>query len=361
MPDKKSSDTGQHPMVNSVQRAKRRGITLLAVLVTAVSLVLVIGATVDLEDRLPAATPTISPSKSQPTMSSGISAMSSGISGISGVLRQAGAAAGDQPGGWPAASYWHSVSSYRKGSGPLVRREVWAGHHAIGGLLDSRLSSAVIPLKDGRFAGFGWDELYALPTESLALESRLRDTRLDGMRDADTELFALVGDLLRESPAPPALRRALWEVVARVPGVSLVGALKDSTGQPGVAIERGEHGYVLDPVSGRLLEECIGPKPVSDSPGGASWRATYLEQGPAVTAPATSASPTDAPATTRTEFGAKPRPPSDPVGVFDWPGSVSAPLAGGNRAADLTWDTGRKSNPKHSDPLIVATAPVLAE
>jgi hypothetical protein len=285
--DKKASDAGQRPLLKSVHRARRRGLTLLAVLVTAVSLVLVIGATVDLDRKLPVATPTVVPSKARPTISPGKSQPTASLN-ISEVLQQAGAAAGDQPGGWPSASYWHSVSSYRQGSGPLVRREVWAGHHAIGGLLDTRLSSAVVPLQDGRFAGLGWDELYALPTESGALESRLRATSLDGIRDGDTELFALVGDLLRESPAPPTLRKALWEVVARVPGVSLVGAVRDSSGRPGVAIERGGHGYVLDPTTGRLLEEYIGsPKPGSDSPGGASWRATYLEQGPAVSTPST--------------------------------------------------------------------------
>ena len=301
MTDKKSPDARQRPLLNSVHRARTRGLTLLAVLVTAVSLVLVIGATVDLGDKPPAPTPTISPSgthptispsESQPTISPGESQPTASLN-ISDVLRQAGAAAGDQPGGWPKASYWHSVSSYRHGSGPLVRREVWAGHHGTGGLLDTRLSSAVIPLQDGRFAGLGWDELYALPTEPGALESHLRATGLDGMRDSDTELFALVGDLLRESPAPPTLRKALWEVVARVPGVSLVGAVEDSTGRPGVAIEREEHGYVLDPTAGRLLEEYIG----TPKPGGASWRATYLEQGPAVSAPETS---TPAPTTTAT-------------------------------------------------------------
>lgn len=287
MPDKKSSDVGQHPLLSSVPRVRRRGLTLLAVLVTAVSLVLVIGAAVDLTDQpqAPAANagpgrthPSVSPSKSQPTASLN----------ISDVLRQTGAAAAAQPGGWPQASYWHSVSSYRHGSGPLVRHEVWAGHHGVGGLLDTRLSSAVVPLQDGRFAGLGWDELYGLPTEPGALASRLRATSLDGLRDSDTELFALVGDLLRESPAPPTLREALWEVVARVPGVSLVGAVKDSTGRPGVAIERAEHGYVLDLAAGRLLEEYIdSSKPGSDAPGGAIWRATYLAQGPAVGAPRT--------------------------------------------------------------------------
>ena len=33
------------------------------------------------------------------------------------VLLRAGSAAGAQPGGWPDAAYWHSVSSYHQGSG----------------------------------------------------------------------------------------------------------------------------------------------------------------------------------------------------------------------------------------------------
>ena len=260
---------------------------MLAVLVTAVSLVLVIGARVDLDGNRPAATPTVGPSRGHPAGGPSSSPPAASLN-ISDLLQQAGAAAGDQPGGWPEAPYWHSLSSYRQGSGPPVRREVWAGHHDTGSLLDTRLSSSIVPLQDGRFGGLGWDDLYALPTEAGALESRLRATALDGMRDEDTELFALVGDLLRESPAPPTLRKALWEVMARVPGVRLVGTVKDSSGRPGVAVERGGHGYVLDPTTGRLLEEYIGSsKPASDSTGGASWRATYLEQGPAVSAPPT--------------------------------------------------------------------------
>jgi hypothetical protein len=263
--------------LSSVRRAKKRGLSLLAILVAAASLVLVIGATLDLDGDQRAAAPAVRPDKGLPTADASISQ----------VLLQAGHAAGNQPGGWPDAAYWHSVSSYRQGSGPLVRREVWAGHRGIGSLQDTRLGGGVIPLQDGRFSGFAWDEIYALPTESKALESRLRATGLDGIRDQDTELFAIVGDLLRESPAPPALRQALWEVVARIPGVSLVGSVRDSSGRPGVAIRRGDHGYVLDPQDGQLFEESIGiSQATPGSPGGASWRTTYLEQGPAVSAPA---------------------------------------------------------------------------
>jgi len=292
--DQRSSDADRPPRQKSVRRTKKRGLSLLVLLVAAASLILVIGATANLDRNPTAAAPTASP-KGQPTASLTISQ----------VLMQASTAAGNQPGGWPEASYWHSVSSYRQGSGPLVRREVWTDHEGIGSLLDAHLGKDVIALQDGRFAGLTWDDLYALPTESHALESHLRARGLDGIRDANTELFALVATLLRESPAPPALRKALWEVAARVPGTSLVGAARDSSGRSGVAIRRGDHGYVLDPSNGRLFEESISAaqpsttsppsaasprstasQPSTASSGGTRWRATYLEQGPTDSAPA---------------------------------------------------------------------------
>jgi hypothetical protein len=194
------------------------------------------------------------------------------------VLKQAGASAGAQAGDWQDADYWHSVSRYVR-DGQEVRREIWIGHHEIGVLRDPGVdASAVIPLEVAAFptggTSVGWDELWQLPTEPGALERRLR-TGINGAGpDDDSELVVIVGDLLRESPAPPALRKALWEVAAGIPGIELVGEATDHAGRAGVAVERHGVRYVLDPDDGRLLEE--------DSQG---WRATYLEQGPASSAP----------------------------------------------------------------------------
>lgn len=75
--------------------------------------------------------------------------------------------------------------------------------------------------------------------------------------------------------------------MAKVPGVALVGAVKDSSGRSGIAIRRGDQSYVVDPGDGRLLEESKGiSKATPEAPSVARWRATYLEQGPAETAPA---------------------------------------------------------------------------
>ena len=193
------------------------------------------------------------------------------------VLLRAGAAAGAQDGDWRDATYWHSVSSYARDK-QEIRREIWIGHHVAGVLKDPGVDSGVIPLCVGVFPTGGssvsWDGLWQLPTDPAKLEDRLRDGIHGAGSDDDSELFVIVGDLLRESPAPPSLRKALWEVAARIPGVELVGTVTDHAGRQGVAVERRGERYVLDPSDGRLLEEG------RDS---SAW--TYLEQGPATTAP----------------------------------------------------------------------------
>ena len=201
------------------------------------------------------------------------------------IFLNAADAAGEQPGGWPDAPYWHSVSQYQDpGRGDAVFvRETWIAHTKIGILIDQGVGNgAPIGLGAALFPAGGraltWDELYALPTEPIALERDLRDGIAGAGQGDDDELFVIVGDLLRESPASPALRRALWQVAADIPGITLVGPVTDAAGRPGVAVQRGGQQYVLDPDDGRLLEESMDR-------GGADFRYTYLEQGPADSSP----------------------------------------------------------------------------
>lgn len=202
------------------------------------------------------------------------------------VLLRAGAAAGAQQGDWRTSPYWRSVSTYVR-DGQQVRREIWIGHHAPGVLRDPGVDAGLIPLEVAAFPTGGssvtWDELWALPTDRAALERRLRAGIHGAGPDDDSELYTIVGDLLRESPAPPALRRALWEVAAEIPGIELVGAVTDGAGRAGMAVERHGERYVLDPDDGRLLEETSS-----------GWRVTYLEQGPADSAPQATGEPASA-------------------------------------------------------------------
>jgi len=203
------------------------------------------------------------------------------------LLRAAGQAAGAQPGGWPNAAYWHATSVYVR-NGQTYHREIWLGHRANGVLSDPGVDRGLIPLTGPTLFGAGltWAQLYALPTDPAKLGAMLSDKvkgygpdpNPTGGVSAVQEEFVEIGDLLRESPASPALRKALYEVAAGIPGVRLVGNLKDALGRTGVGVARnGEETLLIAPATGQLLAELD-----SNGKGGT----TYLTQGPASTAPA---------------------------------------------------------------------------
>ncbi|NAZ80918.1 hypothetical protein GTR02_03700 [Kineococcus sp. R8] len=83
-------------------------------------------------------------------------------------------------------------------------------------------------------------DLEALPTDPDELGALLRQKGAGHESGEDNELWESVTGLLRESPASPAVRQALWEVVAHMPGVELVGPMTDAAGRRGTAIERNE-------------------------------------------------------------------------------------------------------------------------
>ncbi|MFF9036514.1 CU044_5270 family protein [Streptomyces sp. NPDC014892] len=73
-----------------------------------------------------------------------------------------------------------------------------------------------------------WPDLDELPTDPDALTAHFPE-------DAEARFFQIV-NLLDESPASPALRSALFQVVAELPGVELEPGVKDSRGRSGTAI-----------------------------------------------------------------------------------------------------------------------------
>jgi RNA polymerase sigma-70 factor (ECF subfamily) len=75
-----------------------------------------------------------------------------------------------------------------------------------------------------------------LPTDPDELFDRLKQEAAGHGNGLYEEMFTLVGDNLRESLAPSALRAALYEVAARIPGVELLGKVTDSAGREGVAV-----------------------------------------------------------------------------------------------------------------------------
>jgi hypothetical protein len=133
------------------------------------------------------------------------------------------------------------------------------------------------------------DQLYALPTDPATLGPVLRSHIKSGP-DGSGELYSLVGDLLRESPALPALREALYDVAASIPGVRLAGHYLGALGRTGTAVERGGETLVIDPGNGQLLADIDGNPNTGLSCGygcvtyGVAY--TYVSEGPASSPPA---------------------------------------------------------------------------
>jgi len=77
--------------------------------------------------------------------------------------------------------------------------------------------------------------LQSLPTDPHALLNLIYHSRSGG-QSADAEAFTTIGDLLRESIAPPEVSAALYRAAALIPGVTVVPDATDAIGRPGVAV-----------------------------------------------------------------------------------------------------------------------------
>ncbi|MFJ9028333.1 CU044_5270 family protein [Streptomyces sp. NPDC102274] len=146
----------------------------------------------------------------------------------------------------------------------------------VGPIVSGRVNSEIIT----------WDELKTLPTEPKALRAKL----LNGATgpDAEKNLFNGIDSLLSNAPAGPRLRAALFEVLADIPDVGLVGHVKDSAGRSGTAVELkmgyGSSRLIIDPKTSRLLEATSATRSGPKSDAGVI-RTTYLSAGPAEKAP----------------------------------------------------------------------------
>lgn len=124
-----------------------------------------------------------------------------------------------------------------------------------------------------------------LPSDPDTLYADLRNAAKGHGSSLDGEMFTLVGDSLRETSATPEQRAALYQVAARIPGVELLGSVKDSAGRTGIAVAREDGGIrstlIFDPQTSALLSEEDVALPGNSFGYPAGTRigyATYLEQ-----------------------------------------------------------------------------------
>lgn len=104
-----------------------------------------------------------------------------------------------------------------------------------------------------------------LPTDPDALFAAIEDEARGHSEGTYRQMFTRVGDYLREASESTSFsvdqRAALYEVAARIPGIELIGEVRDPVGRKGVAVAMAQpsdgvrHTLVIEPRTGRLLSE----------------------------------------------------------------------------------------------------------
>lgn len=194
------------------------------------------------------------------------------------VLDQAAQAAGSKA-GWPNAQYWFSEDKYWCG-GELYTDEDWVSRHGNGVAEKSGPKNGpsrctgftMAPIIDSdMFGPYTWSQLSTLPTDPAKLRPKLM---ADFHSPDQQTVFEDVEILLEDSPAPPAVREALFKVDAGIPGVKVTGYYTDSLGRTGTALQLGRSTIVVDPANGEVLDETDSGSTVM-----------YVTQGPATSEP----------------------------------------------------------------------------
>jgi hypothetical protein len=90
--------------------------------------------------------------------------------------------------------------------------------------------------------GSPYQDLSNYPTDPAKLKQRL-ERRTPGTLESaprgNADTFVIIGDLLRYTYAPPAVRSALYKVASQLPGVQLIGPTHDQLGRPGIGVAYG--------------------------------------------------------------------------------------------------------------------------
>jgi hypothetical protein len=103
-------------------------------------------------------------------------------------------------------------------------------------------------------------QLLAFDPTPQQLFDRLRSRVGDRGQSRDGEVFVEIADALREAPQTPRLRATLYRALALVPGVQLLGELRDRLGREAIGVAFTEHTglrqeLLFDPQTAEILNE----------------------------------------------------------------------------------------------------------
>ncbi len=101
--------------------------------------------------------------------------------------------------------------------------------------------------------------LQSLPTDPHTLLNLIYKETAGAGQSSDQEAFTTIGDLLRESIAPPKVSAALFRAAALIPGVSVVANAVGAAGHPGIAVSFTSNGeqseWIFDKQTLQMLGE----------------------------------------------------------------------------------------------------------
>ncbi len=198
------------------------------------------------------------------------------------------------------APYWKVVSEYAqtdtavKAQNSTGERTIWQGiagpsvlSDTFGGSAAETVSQPQSVLELGGRT-YSWrdvnsDGLTSAQVHALLTEGEAGRPAKEGRPSKEWYFFKQAGDLLSESPASPEIRKALWKELGALTGVTSSGKVEDAAGRSGWNLTfklegHGSQRYVVDPSTGAILQSEV-------EVGSAIHRVTYLEAGPATSAP----------------------------------------------------------------------------
>ena len=112
-------------------------------------------------------------------------------------------------------------------------------------------------------------DMQALSTDPHVLLRQMR--KLDGGPRTAVEDFVHVGDFLRETDARPALRAALYRAAALIPGVRLLGTVRDHSGRRGLGVALTHLGVTNELIFNPRTAALLGEQSSGRAPGSSSW------------------------------------------------------------------------------------------
>ena len=112
-------------------------------------------------------------------------------------------------------------------------------------------------------------DMRSLSTDPRTLLRQMRAIERDPHTPADD--FAHVGDFLRETDAGPPLRAALYRAAELIPGVELLGTVRDHLGRRGLGVALTTRGVRDELIFNPRTAALMGERSTGSLPGSDSW------------------------------------------------------------------------------------------